>query len=124
MKKKKAKPQKTAVIILRDQVAPESGMLDSATQKKALEIYCRNEGIKIEDCRHSDDRFVARADFRTLLDEILEGSYAPDFFLFTSWEIFAPLLDRYPKTLEILSRNAITPKSIKNKIIKDSLHKQ
>lgn len=123
-KKPKAKKKKTAVTILREKLVYDgAGQLDLAAQKKALELYCRNNNIAIEDHHYSDETYVYWGDFRTFLACIKDKSFKPDLMLFTSWEIVAPLLDRFPQTLKILADYKVKLKSIKTDIQKHALHK-
>ncbi len=122
-KRKEQKAEKTAVVIIREDLAAGSEQLEAQMQRKVLELYCRNNHIKIDDYRLSDERYVQRADFRLMLKEVACGDYKPDYLLFTSWEIFAPLLDRFPKCLHTLQSKGIIVKSIKSQISKHSLDK-
>lgn len=123
-KKQKTKKKIVAVTILREKLLYEGGdQLDLATQKKALEFYCRNNNISIDDHHYSDETYVYWADFKTFLACIKDKSFKPDLMLFTSWEIMAPLLDRFPQTFKILAEHGVTLKSIKKDILKHALNK-
>lgn len=123
-KKSNPKKKKVAVTILREKLLFEgTDQLDLATQKIALERYCKKNNIEIQDFHHSDEGYVRWADFRTFLACIKDKSFKPDLLLFTSWEILAPLLDRFPDTLKILADYKVTPKSIKKDILKHALTK-
>lgn len=123
-KKQKNKKKIGAVTILREKLSSDSvNQLDRAAQKKVLEVYCRNNHISIETYHLADESFVHWADFKLFLKEIKTGSFRPSILLFTSWEIIAPLLDRFPQTFKILADKDIKMKSIKNNILKHALNK-
>lgn len=123
-KKPKVKKKKIAVTILRQKpVLDGDDQLDLAGQKKALERYCKNNSIDIQDYHYADETYVHWADFKTFLACIKDKSFEPDLMLFTSWEIIAPLLDRFPQTLKILAEYGVTLKSIKKDILKHALNK-
>ncbi len=123
---KKPKPKKkiVAVTILREKLLYEgTDQLDLAAQKKALELYCRDKRIEIEDYHYSDESYVHWGDFRSFLNCLQDKSFKPDLMLFTSWEIMAPLLDRFPQTFKVLADHGVALKSIKKDILKHALNK-
>jgi hypothetical protein len=119
---KKANKKKVAVTILREKPFYEGHPVTLSWQKKALERYCRDKEIEIEDYHYSDESYVHWGDYRTFLKSIQDKSFQPDVVLFTSWEIIAPLLDRFPKTFEILADHNVKLISIKKHIVKHALH--
>lgn len=119
---KKTKKQKVAVTILREKPLYEGDPVTLSWQKKALERYCSDKKIKIEDYHYADESYVHWGDFRAFLNCIQDESFQPDFVLFTSWEIIAPLLDRFPKTFKILASKGIKMVSIQKHIIKHAMN--
>lgn len=122
-KNKKTKKLKSAVTILREKPIYENDPATLEWQKKALELYCRNNNISIDDHHYADETYVYWGDFKTFLACIKDKSFKPDLLLFTSWEIVAPLLDRFPQTFKILADHGVALKSIKKDILKHALNK-
>jgi len=122
-KNKKTKKLKSAVTILREKPIYENDPATLEWQKKALELYCRNNNISIDDHHYADETYVYWGDFKTFLACIKDKSFKPDLMLFTSWEIVAPLLDRFPQTFKILADHGVALKSIKKDILKHALNK-
>lgn len=122
-KNKKTKELKSAVTILREKPIYENDPATLEWQKKALELYCRNNNISIDDHHYADETYVYWGDFKTFLACIKDKSFKPDLILFTSWEIMAPLLDRFPQTFKILAAHGVALKSIKKDILKHALNK-
>lgn len=124
MSKKTKVKKKSAVIIIREKLIHSGAdQLDFAMQKKALELYCRNNNISIDDHHYADETYVYWGDFKTFLACIKDKSFKPDLMLFTSWEIVAPLLDRFPQTFKVLADHGVALKSIKKDILKHALNK-
>lgn len=124
MSKKPKVKKKSAVIIIREKLIHSGAdQLDLAMQNKALELYCRNNNISIDDHHYADETYVYWGDFKTFLACIKDKSFKPDLMLFTSWEIMAPLLDRFPQTFKVLADHGVTLKSIKKDILKHALNK-
>ncbi len=123
-KKVKRKKKRVGVTILNAKPPLEgSDQLDLATQKRVLELYCRNNDISIDDYHYADETFVHWGDFKTFLACIKDRSFKPEIIVFTSWEIIAPLLDRFPQTFQVLEKYGVKLKSIKYDIIKQALKK-
>jgi hypothetical protein len=118
---KNIKQQKVAVTILREKPLYEGDPVTLSWQKRALERYCNDKKIKIQDYHYADESYVHWGDFRTFLKSIEDKSFKPDVVLFTSWEIIAPLLDRFPKTFKVLADKGIRLVSIQKHIIKHAM---
>ena len=119
---KKTKRQKVAVTILREKPLYDGDPVTLSWQKKALERYCRDKKLEMGDYHYADESYVHWGDYRTFLKSIQDNSFQPDVVLFTSWEIIAPLLDRFPKTFKVLSSKGIKMVSIQKHVIKHAMN--
>ena len=122
-KNKKAKKLKSAAIILREKPLYEGDPITQVWQRETLKVYCRNKRISIDAYYYSDKNHIHWSDYKTFLKCLLDESFKPKVILFTSWEIMAPLLDRFPETFKILSDRRIELRSIKKYIVKNALNK-